>query len=123
MSSILIIEDESDLREAMRIRLESEGFKTYFAANAGRGMELAREIGPDLIIMDVILPGEVDGVEITRRLKDDELLKDTPVVMLTVKALEEDKRRAFKIGADAYMTKPFHDEELILTIKSLLGGK
>jgi len=123
MTSILIIEDESDLREAMRIRLESEGFKTYFAGNAERGLELAREIGPDLIIMDIILPGGIDGVEATRRLKDDELLKDTPVVMLTVKASDEDKRHGFRIGADAYITKPFDDEELILTIRSLLGEK
>ena len=123
MNRILVIEDENDLKEALRIRLEREGFKVYFAESAEKGLEIARETKPDLVIMDVVLPGAMDGVEATYRMKHDEILKDTPVVILTVKASEEDKLRGFKDGADAYMSKPFDHEELITTIKSFLEGE
>lgn len=123
MNSILIIEDEYDLKEALRIRLEREGFKVYSAGNAEKGLELAAEVKPSLVIMDIVLPGQMDGIEATYKVKHDDLLKNTPVVILTVKAAEEDRRHGLKGGADAYMTKPFDHEEVIATIKSLLEKK
>ena len=123
MKSILLVEDEHDIKEALRIRLQREGFKVHFAGTAEQGLELATEKKPDLIVMDIFLPGEIDGLEATYRVKHDDLLKDTPVVILTVKAAEEDKKHGLRGGADAYLTKPFDYEELISTIKSLLGEK
>ena len=123
MKNILIIEDEYDLKEALKIRLGREGFKISSVGNADKGLELAREIKPDLIIIDIVLPGRVDGFEATYGVKHDDLLKDTPVIILTVKASEEDKRRGSREGCDAYITKPFDHEELIEKIKLLLGEK
>ncbi len=123
MKTILIVEDEYDLKEALRIRLEGEGFKIHSAGNAARGLEIAREVLPDLIIMDVVLPGLIDGLRATYIIKHEEQIKGTPVIILTAKAAEEDKRHGLREGADVYMTKPFEHEELLAAIRSLLGEK
>ena len=123
MKNVLVIEDEYEIKEALRIRLEKEGFKIYSAGDAEKGLETAKEVMPDLIIMDVLLPGKIDGLEATYRAKHDDLLKNIPVIILTVKAEEEDKRQGLRNGADAYITKPFDHEELVMTVKSLLGER
>ena len=121
MIRILVIEDEDDLRKALRIRFEREGFMIYSAEDAESGLELAGEVKPDLIVMDVLLPGEMDGFEATYRVKHDDILKGIPVVILTVRAAQEDKIHGLRNGADAYMTKPFDHEDLVITVKSLVG--
>lgn len=121
MKSILIIEDENDLQKALRIRFETEGLRTYPAESAAEGLEVALEKRPDLILMDVILPGEMDGYQATYWVKHNDFLKDTPVVILTVKASRQDRMYAFRSGADAYITKPYDHEDLIEKIKSLLS--
>ena len=123
MKSILVIEDEYDLQKALEIRLSGEGFKVYSAGNAEDGLELAREVMPDLITMDIVLLGIMDGIEATYRVKHDDLLKDIPVIIITAKGSEEAKKRAIEGGADAYFTKPFEYEELIMVIKSLIGNR
>ena len=121
MKNILIIEDEFDLKEALRIRLEGQGFKVSSAGNADRGLQLAKEIKPELMIIDIALPGRMDGLELTYTVKHDDVLKNTRVIILTAKATEEDRKRGLEKGCDVYMTKPFEYEELIEKIKELIG--
>ena len=121
MKDILIIEDEYDLKEAIKIRLTGEGFRISSAGNAEQGLRLAREIKPDLVIMDLVLPGRKDGLEATYEMKNDEVLKGIPVIILTAKGSEEDRKRGLREGCDVYMTKPFDHEELVSRIKSLIG--
>lgn len=103
---ILIVDDEEHIVELLKFNLEVKGYKVLCAYDGVDGFNLAKEEKPDLVLLDLMLPG-IDGIEVCRRMKSDSELKKTPVIMLTAKNLEQDKIKGLEIGADDYITKPF----------------
>ena len=114
--TILIIEDEPDIAEAVAERLRSEGFSTEVCGDGLTGVERCRAVRPDLVVLDVMLP-ELDGIEVCRRIQQD---GRTPVVMLTARDDETDLLVGLGVGADDYVTKPFSMRELVARIQAVL---
>lgn len=116
---ILIVEDEADIRELLRFNLEREGFSVLEAADGNEGLKLARQHMPDLMLLDVMLPG-FDGFEVCRRLGAQSETANIPVLMLTARGEEMDRVVGLSLGADDYVVKPFSVRELMLRIKAVL---
>lgn len=116
---ILIVEDEADIRELLRFNLEREGFSVLEAADGNEGLKLARQHLPDLVLLDVMLPG-LDGFEVCRRLGAQAETAHMPVLMLTAKGEEMDRVVGLSLGADDYVVKPFSVRELMLRIRAVL---
>ena len=112
----LVVEDEEPFARLVRTYLEREGFEVDVASDGERGVELARERSPDVVVLDLMLPG-IDGVETCRRLRT---FSDAYVVMLTARADEADKLVGLSTGADDYVTKPFSPAELVARIRAML---
>jgi len=117
--NILIVEDEKDIIEVLRYYLEKENYRVHVARDGFSALELAGRIIPSLILLDLMLP-QLDGIEVCRKLKADERLREIPIIMVTAKAEEVDKIRGLEIGADDYVTKPFSAKELVARIKAQL---
>lgn len=117
--TVLIIEDEPDLQEILTYNLESIGYVVHVFDHGTRGLEAVQRLVPDIILLDVMLPG-MDGLEICRHLRSNNSTKRIPIVMLTAKSEEVDQLVGFQMGADDYVTKPFKMRVLIERIKSLL---
>ena len=117
MSRILIIEDNHDLAFGLRNNLEIEGYGVDVAADGASGLAQARRATPDLIVLDLMLPG-MDGYRVLRQLRDDGL--SMPVLILTARGEEADKVLGFRLGADDYVTKPFGLLELLARVQALL---
>ena len=115
-ATILIVDDEQSIIDIVKAYLEQEEFKVVTAKDGPSGLELARQTKPDLIILDIMLPG-MDGVELLRRLRQ---VSDVYVIMLTAKAEETDKVIGLSVGADDYLTKPFSPRELVARVKAAL---
>lgn len=113
---ILIIEDELALQETLSYNLEREGYQVTVEGNGAKALEIAQEIQPDLILMDIMLPG-LDGIEITRMLRP---RMNVPIIMLTARDDEIDRVLGLEIGADDYLTKPFSMRELLARVKAQL---
>ncbi len=118
-SHIFIVEDEPSIVSILRYNLEKENYKVSVSDDGEEALKLIKEKNPDLVLMDWMMPN-LSGVEILKNLKKDNLYKDIPIIMLTAKGEEEDKLRAFDIGTDDYITKPFNQKELIARIKTVL---
>lgn len=123
MAKILIVEDEPDMVEGLRDNLVYEGYEVVSAADGETGLELAGEESPDLILLDIMLPGR-DGYQVCRELRSKGI--DVPVIMLTAKSQEVDKVLGLELGADDYITKPFSIREVLARVKAVLrrqGGR
>ena len=120
MPSILIVDDEGDIRDLIAINLEREGFETMQAGDGLEALERAREDEPELIVLDLMLPGK-DGLTVYRELQEDARTHGIPVLMLTARGKLEDKIAGLELGADDYVTKPFSPKELVLRIRNLLS--
>ena len=116
MAHLLIIEDDADLRKALKFSLKEQGYEVSTAATGPRGLEKARAREYDLIILDLMLPG-LDGLSLVRALR---MTHQTPVLMLTARSSEMDKIIGLESGADDYLTKPFSLGELVARIRALL---
>lgn len=116
---LLIVDDEEDLRKMLKFRLEAMDYEVDEAGDGQEGLDKARSDWPDLIILDIMLP-KIDGYKVCRMIKFDEKHKHKPIIMFTARAQEKDKMLGKEMGADAYITKPFEPEELLLKIKELL---
>jgi two-component system phosphate regulon response regulator PhoB len=120
--SVLVIDDEPDLLELVRINLEQAGYRTSTAASGRAALEALRRSRPDLIVLDLMLP-DVSGMDVCRRLRSDPETADLPIIMLTAKADEVDRVVGFELGADDYVTKPFSPRELVLRVGAVLRRK
>ena len=116
---ILIIEDERDIGELLEYNLQKEGYDTILANNGESGLKIARKEKPNLLILDLMLPG-IDGLDVCRLIKSDSDIKDISIVMLTALGQEEDIVKGLESGADDYITKPFSFKVLIARIQSVL---
>jgi two-component system phosphate regulon response regulator PhoB len=116
---ILIIEDEEDIRELVRYNLEREKFKVCEAESGEKGLKVAARELPDLILLDLMLPGK-DGMQICRELKQDDVTREIPVVMMTARGEESDIVAGLELGAEDYVVKPFSPKVLIARVKTVL---
>lgn len=119
MARILVVDDEEPIQELLRFNLEREGFSVLVAGDGGQALELCQKMQPDLVVLDIMLPG-IDGWEVCRRIRSLAKLQDIPVVMLTARGEEMDKVRGLDLGADDYLTKPFSPKELVARIRARL---
>ncbi len=115
-STVLIVEDDPNTVELARLYLARDGHKVLAAADGIEGLRLAREARPDLVILDLMLPG-LDGIEVCRILREE---SEVPIVMLTARVEEEDRLAGLDMGADDYITKPFSPRELAARIRAVL---
>ncbi len=114
--TVLVVDDEEAIAEAVRARLASEGFRVVVASDGPQAIERARAERPDLVVLDLMLPG-MDGLEVCKELQREEWV---PVLMLTARTEEADKVAGFAVGADDYLTKPFSLRELVVRVKAIL---
>ena len=119
---ILVVEDVPESLTLLRIRLETYGYTVIGALDGEEGLKKARELRPDLIILDVMLP-KMDGFTICRFLKYDVEYENIPIIMLTARGEQKDRALGKEVGADMYLVKPFDGTNLIQAIEKLTGGK
>jgi DNA-binding response OmpR family regulator len=119
---VLVVDDDQSLAKILLRRLEAEGYEVENVSDGFSALEKVRRERPQLIILDILLP-EVDGYKVCRILKLDATSKDIPVIILTVRTQEEDRKKGLEMGADAYMGKPYEDQELLSMIEKLLGKR
>jgi two-component system phosphate regulon response regulator PhoB len=118
-ASILVVEDEPAIQELIAINLEHGGHAVLRADNAEQAASLVREVLPDVVLLDWMLPGQ-SGIAFARRLREDDRTRDIPIIMLTARGTEADKVAGLESGADDYITKPFSPRELMARIKAVL---
>ncbi|GCE10388.1 response regulator transcription factor [Tengunoibacter tsumagoiensis] len=116
---VLVVDDEDNIIELIRLGLRYEGFQVEVASDGEQGIAAAQRINPDLVILDVMMPG-IDGLEVCRRLRANPTTRDVPVLMLTAKDEVGDRILGLQTGADDYLTKPFDFYELLERIKAIL---
>jgi two-component system phosphate regulon response regulator PhoB len=119
MARILVIEDEADIQQVLDYNLREKGHKVFITASGEEGLKIAREKRPDLVLLDLMLPG-MPGTEVCKLLKADAATKNIQVVMLTAKGEEIDRVVGFELGADDYVVKPFSVSELLLRVQAIL---
>jgi two-component system, OmpR family, alkaline phosphatase synthesis response regulator PhoP len=117
--TILVVDDEEDIRELVRYNLEREGYRVICAESGEKALAQTRSQSIDLLVLDLMLPG-IDGLEVTRRLKQKQTPLNIPIVMLTAKGEEADIVTGLELGADDYISKPFSPRVLIARIKAVL---
>ncbi len=122
MTRILIVEDNEVNSDMLSRRLRKKGFDVVIAGDGQEGIDRAKSDKPDLILMDISLPG-IDGMEVTRRLKADESTRAIPVIALTAHAMDGDREQAMAAGCDEYESKPVDLERLLSKIESHLGSR
>ena len=116
---VLVVEDETPIREMLCFVLEQNGFEPIEAADFAQGVAQVVEPFPDLILLDWMLPGG-SGIQFIKQMKQDELTREIPIIMLTARGEEEDKVRGLEVGADDYITKPFSPKELTARLKAVI---
>ena len=121
MKKILIVDDQKEIRELVEVTLRLEDYQIFQAKSGDEAIKLARAEKPDLVIMDVMMPGGIDGLEATRVLKNDPETKGCQIIMLTGKGQQDDQEKGLKAGADDYFSKPFSPLELIKKVEEVLG--
>src|SRR5258708_14941020 len=119
VSKILVVDDEAVLLETIAYNLEQAGYEVITAADGASALEAARKEKPDLMILDLMLP-VIDGLEVCRRLRNEDDTSGILILMLTAKSEEIDKVVGLEVGADDYVTKPFSRHELLARVKALL---
>lgn len=116
---ILVIDDEVDVVKLIEYNLKDAGFKTLSALDGETGLQMARDHKPDLIVLDLMLPG-MDGKDVCKELKKNKETESIPIVMLTARTSELDRVVGLELGADDYITKPFSPREMVLRVKNIL---
>ena len=122
VKKILVVEDEPDVASLLTLLLKSQGYDVITAGDGQEALEVARSELPDLILLDIMLP-KLDGYKVARMLKFDEKFSYIPIIMLTAKIQEKDKKVGLEMGANAYITKPFDTADLLDVIKQTLATK
>jgi DNA-binding response OmpR family regulator len=116
---VLIVEDEKDIQQLVKLYLEKEGFRVYVAGTGPEALRLIKSEKPDLMVLDLMLP-EIDGIEVCKRVRGTSETATLPIIMLTAKAEEADTIVGLELGADDYVTKPFSPKSLVARVKALL---
>ncbi len=117
--TIVVVEDEVDIREVLIYNLEREGYQVFGAADGVKGLKMIQEKLPDLVLLDLMLPG-LDGLQICKHLKDNSATLQIPIVMVSARSEESDIVLGLELGADDYVTKPFSPRELLARVRAVL---
>jgi two-component system alkaline phosphatase synthesis response regulator PhoP len=118
-AKIIIVEDESDILDVIEYNLSREGYRVKGYRDGEQGLEAIRTEDPELVLLDLMLPG-IDGIEICKKVKEDPVTRDIPIIMITAKAEESDVVLGLGVGADDYVSKPFSPKELVARVKAVL---
>lgn len=121
MKTILIVDDQLEVRELVEMTLNVGNYRIFKAADGKSALETAQSVHPDLIILDIMMPGGVDGYEVCRRLKHNPATADCHVMMLTSRGQKADRAKGKEVGADDYFAKPFSPLELLNKVEEVLG--
>ena len=121
MKKLLIVDDEPGIRKLVNSTLRLSGYQIFQAESGQKAIQIARAERPDLIIMDITMPGDIDGLEATHILKNDPETKGITIIILTARIQEADLEKGLKAGADDYFTKPFSPLALIKKMEEVLG--
>ena len=119
---ILAIDDTPENLEILRVRLEASGYEVVTATDGIEGLDAARSLAPDLILLDIMMP-KLDGISVVRELKADPVLRTTPVILVTAKSDTRDVVEGLDAGGDDYLTKPFEHAALLARVRSMLRQK
>jgi two-component system, OmpR family, phosphate regulon response regulator PhoB len=121
VKSVLIVDDQSEIRELIRATLEFEdGYTLHEAENGDQGLAEVQRLRPDLVVLDVMMPGGRDGLQVCRAVKTDPALKKTRVILLTSRGESADRQAGNQAGADAYLIKPFSPLELLTVVQKVI---
>ncbi len=115
-ASVLVVDDEVKIRDVVRTYLEHDGYAVFEARNGEEALEAAQRLGPDLVVLDLMLP-DLTGEEVARSLRE---VSEVPIIMLTAKASEDDRVAGLRLGADDYLAKPFSPRELVARVEAVL---
>jgi two-component system alkaline phosphatase synthesis response regulator PhoP len=118
--TILVVDDEPQIVEVVQDYLKQAGFRVLTARDGQTALTLARHDRPDLIILDLMLPGGMDGLDVCRRLRQDPALANVPIIMLTARIEETDRLIGLELGADDYVTKPFSPREVVARVRAVM---
>ncbi len=116
MTTVLVVDDEKNIVQLLKLYLSNEGYQVEAAYNGQEALDKARKLRPDLVVLDLMMPG-IDGLEVCRRLRKE---SDVPVIILTARGEDVDKIVGLEVGADDYVTKPFNPRELVARVKAVL---
>lgn len=119
MKKVLIVEDHADIRKLLRMTLEFDDFEIHEAADGATGLAMAREHVPDIVLMDVMMPGSCSGLDVCRIIKADPALRHAKVIMLSALGQAQDQLQGLQAGADDYLVKPFRTAEVLASIYRL----
>ncbi|WP_345062700.1 response regulator [Acidovorax lacteus] len=119
MKKILIVEDHADIRKLLKMTLEFDDFEIHEASTGDAGLAMAKELGPDVVLLDIMMPGSINGLEVCRRIKADVATRHTKVILLTARVQSGDRVAGFEAGADDYLMKPFSTLQVLETIYRL----
>ena len=117
---ILLVEDDVDIAELVAFNLERQGWECSLVHHGGEAWEMIQRIRPDLVLLDVMLPG-MDGMQIFRAMKENEMTRNIPAIFLTARGELDDRLEGLNLGADDYITKPFSPKELVLRVRNVLN--
>lgn len=117
---VLIVDDEENIIEFIKLGLRYEGYQVESAPDGEQGVTLAQRINPDLVILDIMMPPGIDGLEVCRRLRNNPTTSDIPILMLTARDEVRDRIAGLRTGADDYLTKPFNFDELLERMRAIL---
>ncbi len=120
MTRVLVADDDPDILELVRYKLNQAGYEVTTVSNGRDALEKVREIVPDLMILDVMMPFH-SGIDLTLEFRGDPQFKLTPIILLTAKSMEQDTERGFAAGATDYITKPFSPRELLSRVQAVIG--
>ena len=118
--TILVVDDEPQILEIVQDYLKQAGYRVHTARDGQTAITLARHEHPDLVVLDLMLPGGMDGLEVCRHLRRDAVLADVPIIMLTARVEETDRLIGLELGADDYITKPFSPREVVARVRAVL---
>lgn len=119
---ILIVDDDPVILRLLQINFRLEGYDVDSAGRGDEALRRARETVPDVVVLDIMMPG-VDGFDVLRQLKDDPASRDVPVILLSARAQDEDRRRGYALGVEEYVTKPFDPAHLVEVVRRVLAGR
>jgi two-component system phosphate regulon response regulator PhoB len=119
--NILIVDDDPDIRELVAFKLRQVGYGVRVEKDGESGLFAAVEEQPDLVLLDVMMP-KISGIEMSRRLREDERTANIPIILITAKAREADVQRGFAAGANDYIVKPFSPRDLVSRVESMLAA-
>ena len=118
---ILVADDDPSILRLLQLNFELEGFEVHTASDGEEALVKARSASPDVIVLDVMMPG-LDGLEVCRRLKEDGAMRTVPIILLTALGQERERREGMAVGASEYVMKPFDPDSLIRVVKGTLAG-